>query len=100
MICEFGPFQVIPYLHDSLVSEFEIVNKTFSHCYLSERIKFKVKYPDNATEIEMEWLNKSYVDLTVSGNKLHFKVRKISFYISVCYFFTCFKTSTFNFLVD
>lgn len=85
MICEFGPFQVIPYLHDTPVSEFEIVNKTFSHCNLSEMIKFKVKFPDNATEIEMEWLNKSYVDLTVSGNKLNFKVSEISFCISVTF---------------
>ena len=35
-----------------------------------------VKFPDNTTELEQQWLDESYIDLMVFNNTLQFKVRK------------------------
>jgi hypothetical protein len=38
--------------------------------------KVLIKFQDKATEMELPWLDKSYVDLDVSNNDMYFKVRK------------------------
>ena len=78
--CQFGPFQVVPYSHNDRATEFEYLiplMKTLTHCFLAKSTKVKVKFPNNATEMKVEWLNGSYVNLAVSDNNLFFKVREL-----------------------
>jgi hypothetical protein len=60
--------------------------------------KALAKFPDNAREMELLWLDKSYVDLNVSNKDIYIKVRK---YIDLCLSLTMFKISLFfSFLVE
>ncbi|CAB4033804.1 Hypothetical predicted protein, partial [Paramuricea clavata] len=70
--CVFRPFQVLPHSHKDPATTFLHTQQIFS-CSLT---KAQAKFPDNATEIELQWLNESYVDLNVSNNNLYFKWRK------------------------
>ena len=83
-VCEFSPFQVIPYRHNTLVTEFKIANRRFTYCTLPLSTKSKVKFPGDGTEMEIPWLNKSYVNLTASGDKLFFRVRKF-IAVNICF---------------
>ena len=59
--CAFGPFQVIPYSHNEAATEFFYDSPfTLLRCALHTTW---VKFPDNATEMELPWLNDSYVHL-------------------------------------
>ena len=60
------------------------MNKRFTYCTLPWSTKSKVKFPDNGTEMEIQWLDKSYVNLTASGDKLFFKVRKF-IAVNICF---------------
>jgi hypothetical protein len=60
-------------------------------CSLKKDKPVLVKFP-NATEMELQWLDQSYVDLNVSKKVLYFKVRKC---IHSCVFLTKFKISLF-----
>jgi hypothetical protein len=47
-------------------------NVALGSCSLN---KAKAKFPDQAEQMELQWLNRSYVDLTIANGKtLHFKV--------------------------
>jgi hypothetical protein len=47
-------------------------NVALESCSLN---KAKAKFPDQAEQMELQWLNESYVDLTIANGKtLHFKV--------------------------
>lgn len=84
-----GPFQLIPYSHNTPPEKFTDLqnrNKPLTSCTLQ---KVLVKFPDNVTEVEQDWLNESYVDLTISDKRLYFKVRKytgIDRYVSALIF--------------
>ncbi|CAB3995087.1 Hypothetical predicted protein [Paramuricea clavata] len=72
--CAFGPFQVIPYSHNEVATNFCYDdNPTLLRCALH---KAWVKFPDNATEMELPWLNESYVHLNGSNKTLHFKWKR------------------------
>ena len=76
--CDLGPFQVIPYSHNDVVTQVKFSRrseKILEYCSLPKPIKSKVKFPNSSKEMEILWLNKSFVNLTVSGNTLFFKVR-------------------------
>ena len=77
-VCEFGPFQVIPYRQNAPATEFSYSNHSvkLKFCRLPKSTKPKVKFPDYSREMEIEWLNGSYFNFTMSGNMLSFKVRK------------------------
>ena len=73
--CQFGPFQLIPYTPNEQATKFtdqQQPNRALTSCSLR---KARVKFPDNLTEMELQWLDESYVDLTVLNKALHFKVR-------------------------
>lgn len=79
--CGFEPFQLIPYSHNDRSAKFtvrsDIVN-TLLRCDLLMvygKGKSQVKFPDNATEMKLPWLARSYVNFTVSNRDLYFKVR-------------------------
>ena len=79
LICDLGPFQVIPYSHNDVVTQVKFSSrseKILRYCSLSKQTKSTVKFPNSSKEMEMQWLNNSYVNLTVSGNTLFFKVGK------------------------
>lgn len=42
-------------------------------CTLTKALE---KFPDNAREMKLQWLDQSYVDLNVSNNNMYFKVSK------------------------
>ncbi|CAB3995088.1 Hypothetical predicted protein [Paramuricea clavata] len=72
--CAFGPFQLIPYSHNESGAEFSYHDQyMFQRCALHNAW---VKFPDNATEMEPPWLNKSYVHFNVSNKTLHFKWKR------------------------
>ena len=80
-ICPFTPFQVIPYNNDSVT--------IFSHdvqvygCFLENAW---VKFSHEGVEIEQQWLTADYMDISVSSNKLYFKVRKFTSYLKcICF---------------
>ena len=64
---------MVLYIHNTLVTKFKIANETFSRCALQPESN-KVKFPDKGKEMEIKWLNRSYVNLTVSGDILYFNV--------------------------
>ena len=79
--CVLGPFQPIPYTTNIPVTTFtyqeqppnqQQLTETSTNCSLRKAL---VKFPDKTTEIELQWLDESYVDLTVLNKTLHFKVR-------------------------
>ena len=70
--CKFTPFQVIPYNHEGPVTKFSHHDQVFN-CSLKKAL---VKFPHNATEVELQWLNESYVDLSIKNNTMHFKWRR------------------------
>lgn len=75
--CDLAPFQLIPYSSSGPAAEFtadqQILNKTLtSNCSL---VKALVKFPDDVEEMELQWLNESYVDLVILNKTLQFKVR-------------------------
>ena len=96
--CELGPFQLIPYSQKepaTKFSDFGDRNIWIKDCSL-KKDKDKlvlVKFP-NATEMEFQWLDQSYVDLGVSNKVLYFKVRKC---IHSCFSLAKFKNSLFFF---
>ena len=71
-----GPFRLISYNTNKPVRKFfDKDNPTVVMKSCSLR-KVLVKFPDKAAEMELQWLDESYVDLDVSNNDLYFKVRK------------------------
>ena len=80
--CDFSPFQVIPYNHNDSATNFTFEsNDTLQKCVLENVL---VKYPNNCEEMELEYLNESYVNLNISNNTLYFKVgfRSMQHFIS------------------
>ena len=81
----------MPHRHNAPATQFRYSNDSvkFKFCRLAKSTKPKVKFPDYSREREIEWLNGSYVNFTMSGNMLFFKVRKFiavfrfSFYIII-----------------
>ena len=77
--CVFATFQPIPYMYSQQDSatQFNDVdnpNVALESCSLN---KAKAKFPDQAEHMKLQWLNESYVDLTIANKKtLHFKVWK------------------------
>ena len=68
----------MPHSHNVPATQFRHSNRSmiFKFCRLPRSTKPKVKFPDNSTEMEIEWLNGSYVNFTMSGDTLSFKVCK------------------------
>ena len=63
---------MIPYSHNESATEFFYDGPfTLLRCALHTTW---VKFPDNATEMELPWLNDSYVHLNGTNKTLHFKV--------------------------
>ena len=82
--CELGPFQLIPYSYNTPAAQFtdeQSSNKAITSCSLR---KSMVKFPDNTTELQQRWLDKSYIDLMVFNNTLQFKVRKNKMFFQLC----------------
>ncbi|CAB4004024.1 Hypothetical predicted protein, partial [Paramuricea clavata] len=76
--CVFGPFQLIPNSHQDSTTKFRDIDNpkvVFKSCALP---KAWVKFPDmyNATDMELQWFNESYVDLTVFNATLDFKWKR------------------------
>jgi hypothetical protein len=82
--CPFEPFQVIPYSHSDPVTTLIHHDPPIQLQSCSVR-NIRVKFPDNATEMELRWLNESYVNIDVSGIHLHFKVRYLFVFCYVAY---------------
>ena len=76
-ICRFSPFQVIPHSKDELATNFSNV-VPISDCFFENA---SAKFPDNAVEIKLQWLNKNYMEINSSGNELYFKVSKSTHYL-------------------
>ncbi len=70
--CTFGPFQLIPFSNEEPATQFNQRN-TFQNCFF---LRITVKFPNNIKEMELQWLDESYVDLTISNKILYFKVWK------------------------
>ena len=75
--CPFKPLQVIPYSHNDPRTKFTHESvETLLHCnLLTQTARPQVKFPVNTTEMDIKWLDKSYVNFTVSNKNLYFKVR-------------------------
>jgi hypothetical protein len=74
--CLLRPFQLIPYDQMETATKFsDIDNKKLlmKSCTLTKALE---KFPDNAREMKLQWLDQSYVDLNVSNNNMYFKVSK------------------------
>ena len=72
--CVLGPFQAIPYTPNEPATKFtdqQQPNRALTSCSLWKAL---LKFPDNVTEMELQWLDESYVNLTVLNKELHFKV--------------------------
>ena len=68
-ICPFGPFRDISHIKDEAA--------TFSHDDQVNDCLFEnasVKFPQNALDIKLHWLSADYMDISVSGSQLTFKV--------------------------
>ena len=74
--CVLGPFQLIPHNPKDSGAKFTDLQDSTKSLITCRLWRASVKYPDNFTETELQWINKSYVDLTVLKNILHFKVRR------------------------
>ena len=80
--CAFGPFQLLPYSQNEPARKFNgSDDQRMESCYLLYLPQ--AKFPNNATEIELQRFDKSHVDLNVSNNDLYFKVR-INVFIHIC----------------
>ena len=68
-ICPFSPLQEIPYIKDqtSFFSHDDQVND----CLFDNA---SAKFPQNALDIKVHWLSADYMDISVSGSQLRFKV--------------------------
>ncbi|CAB4043521.1 Hypothetical predicted protein, partial [Paramuricea clavata] len=74
--CALGPFRLIPYNKNEPTRKFFDINNptvVMKSCSLREIL---VKFPDNATEMELEWLDESYVDLNVLSDNIYFKWKR------------------------
>ncbi|XP_028408055.1 uncharacterized protein LOC114530658 [Dendronephthya gigantea] len=75
--CPFGPFQVIPHGPTNSATQFTHDTRvTLKSCTLTKAL---AKSPDNSKEMSLQWLNESFVDLTVVSNILHFKWKRSVF---------------------
>ncbi|CAB4026456.1 Hypothetical predicted protein, partial [Paramuricea clavata] len=78
--CVLGPFQLIPHSQKEQATKFSDFGEpkiVIKNCSLPTNGKpVLVKFPDNATEMELQWLDQSYVDLNVSNKVLYFKWKK------------------------
>ena len=75
--CPFKPFQVIPYSHNGPPTKFTHKSvKTLLRCTLLTRPKARpqVKFSEYTEEMDLQWLDPSYVNFTVSKKDLYFKV--------------------------
>ncbi|CAB4008248.1 Hypothetical predicted protein [Paramuricea clavata] len=73
--CSFGPFQLLPYSQNKPARKFSgSDNQRMENCYLFYLPQ--AKFPNNATEIELQRFEKSDVDLNVSNNDLYFKWKR------------------------
>jgi hypothetical protein len=64
-------------------------NVALESCSLSE---IKAKFPDQAQQMKLQWLNESYVDLTIANRKtLHFKVWKSTVGVVFLFFLNLFN---------
>ena len=71
--CSFEPFQLIPYSHNDPPTKFTPRSvKMLLNCTL---LRTGVKFPGNTSEMDIQWLDRSYVNFTVSNKDLYFKVR-------------------------
>ena len=70
--CMFKPFQVLQYSQTHGATNFSQNEQLGLGCSAE---KILVKFPDNATEVELQWLNESY-DISVSGKDLFFKWKR------------------------
>ena len=94
MYCEFKPFQLISYSHEEPATQF-ISGGTILSCFLYSNAKAQVKFPNNTKEMDLQWLDESYVNFTVSNNKLYFKVLKSTVMLaSLTFFRICFSISS------
>jgi hypothetical protein len=94
--CEFKPFQLIPYSHEEPATQF-ISSSTIFSCFLYSHAnsKAQAKFPNNTKEMDLQWLDESYVNFTVSNNKLYFKVLKSTVMLaSLTFFRICFSVSS------
>ena len=73
MSCSLGPFQLVPYSNDEPATQFKDLNnnRLFQSCSL---VKPWSKFPNQTLNIDLTWLNESYVNLTVLNGTLYFKV--------------------------
>ena len=71
--CMFKPFQVLQYSHTHGATNFSQNEQLGLGCSAE---KILVKFPDNATEVELQWLNESYFNISVSGKDLLFKWKR------------------------
>ena len=70
--CGFTPFQLIPYTHSEPATEFTQTNKMTS-CSLDKSRKPQAKFPNITNNTELQWLDDSYVQFSVSNKILSFK---------------------------
>jgi hypothetical protein len=95
--CLLGPFQLIPHSQEEPATKFSDFGNPhimMKSCFLKKGKLVLVKFPENAKEVELQWLDQSYVDFNVSKKVLYFKVRKC---IHSCFSLTKFKISLFFF---
>ena len=75
--CPFKPFQVIPYSHNDPPTKFTQNSvKTLLCCTLLTipEARPQVKFPGYTAGMDLQWLDPSYVNFTVSNKDLYFKV--------------------------
>ncbi|CAB4004021.1 Hypothetical predicted protein [Paramuricea clavata] len=74
--CVFAPFQLIPPSHQDPATKFSDIDNPralFRNCSLKKAL---AKFLSNTTETKLQWLNNSYVDLTVFNATLEFKWKR------------------------
>ena len=71
-LCSFEPFQLIPYSHNEPATQFK-QEETMTSCALSKKQKTLAKFPNITKNVELEWLDDSYVQFSVKDNILYFK---------------------------
>ena len=81
--CELKPFQLVPYSHNDPPTKFTVdVNgvEMLLHCSVlngttrNKKARPQVKYPRYSKEMELNWMEKSYINFTVSKKDFFFKV--------------------------
>ena len=88
--CLFEPFQLIPYSHNDPPTKFTPKSvKMLLRCTL-RRTGSQVKLPGNTSEMDIQWLDRSYVNFTVLSKDLYFKSTLIHF--SMATFFSVLVT--------